>query len=389
MEQLVTVGEAKLWTNISESKDRAKPYLLMIGGGPGVSDGLATLEPLLGGHYNVIRFDARGCGRSTADGQYDVETTLGDIEAIRQHYEVEQWYVLGHSWGADLALFCAMEHPGHCLKVLHLCGLGMQNDIDWAAECAGNNWPEEEPANEYPMNYDVLDTALQSYWKYLQRPTLWRHLADLQVPVLVACAENDPRPHWPNRQLAHLLPVADFRLLAECAHWPWLRHPDLLRDMLFDWFTEESYIGRLDTWTQFIDHDSTSVRWLCPDADFGLIQSYFWHFNVFTDDDTYFGISLRHLRDEYSGTGPCKGRLCGYILDGTIVSLAGVEYALPECWEISAVSTLPTQTGKGYSTAVCAFLARNILGNGKQAFCETNRCNFAMQRVLQKIGIHA
>ena len=84
------------------------------------------------------------------------------------------------------------------------------------------------------MNYDVLDPALQSYWKYIQKPMLWRELADLQVPVLVACAENDPRPHWPNRQLAHLLPKAEWKLLEGCGHWAWLHKTEAFRDMAWE-----------------------------------------------------------------------------------------------------------------------------------------------------------
>jgi proline iminopeptidase len=239
MEYFITIGTTKIWTNINNNQHCTKPYLCMCGGGPGVSDGLSEVDPLLNVRYNTIRFDPRGCGRSTEDGKYDIETAIDDIEAIRQFYNIESWYILGHSWGADIALFYTLKYPQYCRSVIHLCGLGVQNDIDWSEECAKNNEyePEETPeTSNYPMNYDVLDKALHSYWKYIQSPMLLKNISMLQVPFLIICAEKDPRPAWPNIQLSNLLPVAKLIILERCGHFPWLSNPDLLCKTIFDWF---------------------------------------------------------------------------------------------------------------------------------------------------------
>ena len=134
MEHFVTNGIANIWTHINKSQNIEKEYLCLCGGGPGVSDGLSAVDPLLNNHYNIIRFDYRGCGSSTADGNYDIETTLDDIEKIRQFYNIESWYTLGHSWGANIALFYALKYPQFCKGIIYLCGIGVQNNNDWITE---------------------------------------------------------------------------------------------------------------------------------------------------------------------------------------------------------------------------------------------------------------
>jgi hypothetical protein len=57
MNQFVTNGTAKIWTNISDTLHCNKPYLCMCGGGPGVNDGLSEVDPLLNIRFNTIRFN--------------------------------------------------------------------------------------------------------------------------------------------------------------------------------------------------------------------------------------------------------------------------------------------------------------------------------------------
>ena len=58
-----------------------------------------------------LRFEPRGCGRSTWDGHYDLDTLLADAETIRAAYAVDRWIVAGHSAGVDVALAYALRYP--------------------------------------------------------------------------------------------------------------------------------------------------------------------------------------------------------------------------------------------------------------------------------------
>ena len=148
-----------------------------------------------------------------------------------------------------------------------------------------------------------------------------------------------------------------------------------------------SYYCKLTDINQLCFFYSSNVRWLNVDIDYNLIKEYFSNFNVYNITDTYFGISLANARKDYSIDEFHKGRLCGYIMDNKILSLAGVEFVSSDTWEICAVSSHPDYRNKGYSKSVCSFVAKYILENNKQAICETNISNYVMQKITQQIGM--
>ncbi len=89
--------------------------LVMLHGGPGLNfDYLAPdLEPLEES-FTLIYYDQRGSGRSalvSQPGQLTVDDHVADLEAVREHFEIERLTLFGHSWGAMLASFYAIKHP--------------------------------------------------------------------------------------------------------------------------------------------------------------------------------------------------------------------------------------------------------------------------------------
>jgi proline iminopeptidase len=68
--------------------------------------------------YRVVLFDQRNCGRSRqhpSEPDVDLATNatqalVGDIERLREQLGVEQWLVLGGSWGSTLALAYGEAH---------------------------------------------------------------------------------------------------------------------------------------------------------------------------------------------------------------------------------------------------------------------------------------
>lgn len=150
---------------------------------------------------------------------------------------------------------------------------------------------------------------------------------------------------------------------------------------------EASYYCKIKDISQIHDYCSDNVRWLDPVNDYELIKDYFSYFNVHNSTDTYFGISLDNMIDDWSDNKMAIGRLCGYVLDNEILSFAAIEYASNDIWELRAVSTRPDLRSQGRSKCVCSFIVKYILEQGKQAICETNISNFAMQSVTKKIGM--
>jgi proline iminopeptidase len=101
--------------------------LLLLHGGPGAdhTDFLPALKPLAKRHQLVL-IDERGSGRSERlkdPASYTLGLMVKDIECVRKHLQLEQWVVLGHSFGGILAQAYAVRHPKKLLGLV-LAGTG-------------------------------------------------------------------------------------------------------------------------------------------------------------------------------------------------------------------------------------------------------------------------
>ncbi|MDO6426159.1 prolyl aminopeptidase [Thalassotalea sp. 1_MG-2023] len=85
--------------------------------------------------YHYISFDQRGCGQSTPAAEIENNTSeklIDDIEFIRRHLKIEQWLVVGGSWGTTLALLYGIEHPQRVLGfILRGVFLATQQEYNW------------------------------------------------------------------------------------------------------------------------------------------------------------------------------------------------------------------------------------------------------------------
>jgi proline iminopeptidase, Neisseria-type subfamily len=71
--------------------------------------------------FHVILFDQRGSGQSTPHAELRENTTwdlVSDIEALREKFGIDKWYVFGGSWGSTLSLTYAINHPDRCLGLI-------------------------------------------------------------------------------------------------------------------------------------------------------------------------------------------------------------------------------------------------------------------------------
>jgi proline iminopeptidase len=221
---------ARLWS-ITEG---AGLPVVLCHGGPGCCDYLAPVADLLTDQAQVIRYEQRGCGRSTAQPPYDLETALLDLDRVRRHYGFERWVVGGHSWGADLALLYSLHYPAHTHAMLCLAGGRFHSDREWHALYHERQDAGLEPplAWAYPPNLEVNAALNAAMHRYRRRPTLYRELADLAIPALFIYGDQDIRPHWPIEQIAHLLPQARFELLSGANHYLWHTHAAQLRQLM-------------------------------------------------------------------------------------------------------------------------------------------------------------
>ena len=125
--------------------------------------------------WHIILFDQRGCGQSRPHAELAENTTwhlVADIEAIRQHFGIEQWVVFGGSWGSTLALAYAQTHPERC------CGLILRGiftlrpeEIHWFYQGGASYlFPEAWATYLAPIPPEERHDLLAAYYRRLTHP---------------------------------------------------------------------------------------------------------------------------------------------------------------------------------------------------------------------------
>jgi len=108
--------------------------LVLMHGGPGLDHTtLSSLEPLAD-QFTLIFYDHRANGRSTGAAESMTwENLTADADALRQSLGFDQWAVLGHSFGGQVALEYALRYPERVSQLLlfDTCG-----DAWWYEESA-------------------------------------------------------------------------------------------------------------------------------------------------------------------------------------------------------------------------------------------------------------
>ena len=111
----ITINGAELFVDIQGEG----PAIIAHHGGPGMgshANAKAAFAPLAD-QYQIISFDARGSGRSSAIPPYTHAQWVSDLDGLRAHLGLERFILTGGSYGGYIALEYALEHPE---RVTHL-----------------------------------------------------------------------------------------------------------------------------------------------------------------------------------------------------------------------------------------------------------------------------
>ena len=270
---------------------RGQP-IIVLHGGPDFDHGylLPDLDRLAN-EYRLIYYDQRGRGRS-AEGIRPEEVTLAsevdDVDKVRQHFELTSTALLGHSWGALLALEYALRHPSHVshlilmnpapastndvatLRKFYLAKLGAEMDrqrkiVASPAYQAGD--PEAviaryrihfKPALKRSDDYEKLmatmragfvrqgkagivkaraveDRLMDETWN-VARYDLLPKLTSLKIPTIVIWGDYDFIPLEVSTHIARAIPNAELVTLKDCGHFAYLERPDDVRKVFHDFF---------------------------------------------------------------------------------------------------------------------------------------------------------
>lgn len=245
--------------------------VLLLHGGPGLWDYLGAVDALLEEVAVVHRYDQRGCGRSSRSDDLSMTRYVSDIEELRRHWGHERLTLIGHSFGAALALAYAGTRPEHAASVGYLSGVGIGDwhgpfraevarrraaaglDVRLAELATRPRTPADEiewrrlvwatdhadTATGLDLSRAMAETPLEINDEANRRVSFTdsdqlRWAARTRCPVFFLHGTADPRPASQAMALASETPRARMRLIEGAGHLPWAERPDEVRDLLHE-----------------------------------------------------------------------------------------------------------------------------------------------------------
>jgi L-proline amide hydrolase len=148
-EAMVPVEGGRIYVRVNGALTGKRLPILFIHGGPGSSHWGWLNATALADERAVILYDQLDCGRSDRPGDpanWTVARFLSEIEAIRAHFGIARWHVLGGSWGGTLALEYGASQPAA------LAGLVLQSPL-----VSTENWLRDAADLKAAMPADVRD----------------------------------------------------------------------------------------------------------------------------------------------------------------------------------------------------------------------------------------
>jgi proline iminopeptidase len=283
-ESRIDLGNASLYTREIGSG----PAIVVLHGGPDFDHRylLPDLDRLADG-YRLIYYDQRGRGGS-ADGvapdEVTLESEINDLDRVRGHFQLESTTLLGHSWGAVLALEYARRHPARVSNLILMnpapvsaadlalfrtayankLGGDLERQREIVGGAAYQSGDPEAVAARYrlhfkaalrrPEDFDKLMTVMQrafieqgsagilkaravedrlmlDTWQ-VEGYDLQPQLRSLRIPTLVISGDHDFIPPEIAQHIAQSLPGARHVALADCGHFAYLECPDDVRRVI-------------------------------------------------------------------------------------------------------------------------------------------------------------
>lgn len=260
---LVDVEGGQVWYGIMGEGDR--PPLLCLHGGPGGTGYGFLYFHEIAKERPVIMFDQLGGGRSSIHQDtalLKVDNFIEQVEAVRKALELEEFYLLGHSWGTALALEYYGKYPDAVKAIIFnspyfstpiwtadadTLVMGLPDDIQANIRQAETDsvfdTPEYEAANDYfisqhgrrlerrALPFETDQPASSRFiYNYMWGPSEFtatgtlrdydnhKALSQVQVPALFTTGEYDEARPATIRRLSEMVPNSRFEVIKGAGH---------------------------------------------------------------------------------------------------------------------------------------------------------------------------
>jgi proline iminopeptidase len=240
--------------------------LLLLHGGPGLSDYMDLLDAETGG-WHTVTYQQRGLAPSTTDGPFTVAQHVADASAVLDGLGIERAVVLGHSWGCHLALQVAVAHPERVAGLVLVDTPGPTGDgglVELSQELDRRLSPDEAAradsvtarlSGPHPTDADATEAVALRWAGYFADPSaapplppgfrvslacngqtigsflealdgpFAPSLEQVAAPAVLVLGADSPLPPAHGQETAALMPDAEVEIVAGAGHLPWVEAP--------------------------------------------------------------------------------------------------------------------------------------------------------------------
>ena len=247
--------------------------MMVLHGGPGLDhhEFGDYLDPVCDEGVRLLLVDQRAQGRSepTPPGTWTLERMAQDVIMLALALKLGRYAVLGHSYGAFVALQNAVDYPGQAVATVVSGGVASVRDLEGVADALGSfepaelreqvaySWERESSVmtseevarllhDQLPFHFrDPNDPRIAEYERRsagaVYAPEVLRHFAtaeyggidlkdrlpEVTQPVLVLAGRYDRVcPAEASERMARLLPRAELHVFEESAHMTFVEEPE-------------------------------------------------------------------------------------------------------------------------------------------------------------------
>ena len=280
----IPVGKASLYVRDVGSG----PPMIVLHGGPDFDQSYLLPDfDRVADAFHLIYYDQRGRGKSAdgvQPGDVSLASELDDIDRIREHFHLESATVLGHSWGAVLALEYALRHPTRVSRLILLnpapasrsdyvalrqaytrqLGADFDRQREMMASAAYVAGDPEAVAARYRIHFEHALAKQEDYERLMSRMKaafnsqgkagivearavedrlyaetwlldgydLMPRIRSLAVPTVVIYGDHDFIPAAIAEHIAAAIPKARLVVLGNCGHFSYMECPLDVRSAL-------------------------------------------------------------------------------------------------------------------------------------------------------------
>ncbi|MBS3935778.1 MAG: 3-oxoadipate enol-lactonase [Sulfuritalea sp.] len=215
----------------------------------------------LGKRFTVLRYDARGHGRSSApEGPYDFPTLVGDLVGLLDALKIERTHFVGLSMGGMLGQHFALNHPERIDKLVIVSstsrvppeGRGLWDERIAVARAQGMQahvestlarwftapWRAAHPEVMARIGALVAATPVAGFAGWgaaICTLDLTERLGAIKAPTLAVCGADDPgTPPAANRAIAEAIPGARLEIVPNASHQLVIEQAETFTRLLVD-----------------------------------------------------------------------------------------------------------------------------------------------------------